>query len=125
MPSAVGSPPTPFVDGAAVSAPRDKPLEPIQRTKATAAISILRRFTLSLNDSQRRFVEVTRRFGRSSSEGQTSTCRLTQFFMTWGTSSRPPGGPPLRQSRRSAPEKVPLSKRAGGLGKGPPPGRRR
>src|SRR5689334_19593273 len=47
MPSAVGSPPTPFVDGAAVSAARHKPLTPIKRTKATAAVRMLRCITLS------------------------------------------------------------------------------
>src|SRR5438045_5996837 len=54
MPSAVGEPPTPCVDGATVSAARDKPLQPIQRTKAAAAIPILRCITLSLNDLQDR-----------------------------------------------------------------------
>jgi len=50
MPSAVGEPATPFVDGAAVSAARDKPLKPMQRTKAAAAIPVLRPITVSLND---------------------------------------------------------------------------
>ena len=47
MPGAVGSPPTPWVDGAAFSAARDKPLEPRKKTKAAAAIPIVRRITLS------------------------------------------------------------------------------
>jgi hypothetical protein len=46
MPGAVGSPPTPFVDGV-VSAARDKPLAPIKSTKATAAVRMLRSITLS------------------------------------------------------------------------------
>jgi hypothetical protein len=47
MPSAVGSPPTPFVDGAAVSAASDNPLATRKRTKATAAVPMLRCITLS------------------------------------------------------------------------------
>jgi hypothetical protein len=77
MPSAVGLPPTPCVDGAAVSAARDKPLEPIQRTKAAAAISILRRITLSLNDlakfplgKERAAVGAVRRGGQNSARGE-------------------------------------------------------
>ena len=47
IPGAVGSPPTPFVDGAAVSAAKANPLAPIKRTKASAGFPILRCITLS------------------------------------------------------------------------------
>src|SRR4029078_1782857 len=47
IPSSAGEPPTPCVDGAAVSAARDKPLAPIKRTKTTAAVRMLRCITLS------------------------------------------------------------------------------
>ena len=64
MPGAVGSPPTPFVDGVAVSAARDKPLAPIKSTKATAAVRMLRCITLSserISKRQFAFGEATHR----------------------------------------------------------------
>jgi hypothetical protein len=48
-----GVPCTPFVDGATVSAARDKPLAPIKRIKATAAVPILRCIALSFDVSKR------------------------------------------------------------------------